>query len=107
MSPSLSPKRENFDTGNSFFNDSKQLSSEKTDTADESTPRNESDLWISSSPKIGSKETADNVSPAVSSGNNDETVNPCKLMMSGSPSTADQDRNAGKNYFNATTLTIG
>lgn len=50
MSPSLSPNKESLHPSNSYFADSKQLNSERTNAVDESTPLNESDMWISSSP---------------------------------------------------------
>ncbi|KAL9537099.1 hypothetical protein MBANPS3_012084 [Mucor bainieri] len=105
MSPSLSPSRENFHPSNSYSDDAKQLNTERADTAGE--PLNESDMWISSSPKIGSSEAVSSASQDVSSQDSNKTVDPSHLMMAGSSSTVGQDNNPGSNYFNATTLTIG
>ncbi|KAK4517321.1 uncharacterized protein ATC70_000656 [Mucor velutinosus] len=107
MSPSLSPNRENLHPSNFYFDDSKQLSTERTDSADGPTPLNESDMWISSSPKIDSSDTVDSASQDASTQDSDKTVNPSTLMMAGSSSTVSQDNDTGSNYFNATTLTIG
>ncbi|GAN08265.1 hypothetical protein MAM1_0196d07772 [Mucor ambiguus] len=107
MSPSLSPNRENIHSNNSYFDDSKQLNTEKTDATAESTPLNESGIWISPSPKIGSSEAVSSASQDVSSLDSGKTVNPSKLMIAVPFSTASQDSDTGSNYFNATTLTIG